>query len=770
VFASLLIKLNNMVFLLKQHLARIGVSWEEKSPNSYKIFLIVANFIGKFFEVLFSLLRPIFQFIAKLPLLKFSLVVSSVAALFLVVFVGWVYVSFRYEKDDLVKKLENYKDGLYGRGEQKTVPPITIHFRDGSLMGEYLPIRDSRMTLARCKQTVWLSRAAVSSEDRVFYEHKGVSYRGIFRAIVNNILSFSFREGGGSITQQLARNLFTDRSPTLTRKLQETFQAFMIEDHLSKEEILCLYLNKIYMGEGRVGAEEASWFYFRKAPEHLTAAEASMIVGLFPSPVRYSPLNNIERSLKKQKSVLTTLVRDGHLKEQDVDKLIKQFYVTYGLSIKQKPLNAGSIGEFGASRDFRLQHPSPAGNEYVRQFLYENLGEEFIAQGGLHVYTTIDPVRQSSALQAVRSRIAFIRNEMTAKAGMPPDELKRVIARLNGAMFVLDPFSNEILALVGGYTITEGSSLYDRIFKMRRQPGSAIKGFLYATALDKGTLSINTKGVDEPLAGGYSPRNWYGGHRGEMTLKQAVALSVNTVAVKTLQDLGVNTFRDTMSSALGIDFFEGRDRFTDSVTIALGSSELTVEELAKLYGTILNQGTTVQPYLVTKITGPSGDVLYEKNKEDSSKKIFRPEACAEAIYLLTGVMDDTEEGTASFIGKRKQSDPSYLPFPVAGKSGTVQSVPEVLKKFPGLKGVHDAWFVGIVPDEVSIVWIGQEEGAPFPGGGSSSGGVTWAEYAQRALPGKITRVFPQVDIPEEPPLPEIPVMEPDPVPENPKKE
>lgn len=641
-----------------------------------------------------------------------------------------VLARFMYDRKEIVQDLQKERQWLSGQGEKPAKPLIQILASDGTLIGEYLPERESRIPLNACKaQLVWISRATVSSEDRDFYQHGGVSYRGILRAFMNNILSFRLREGGGSITQQLARNIYIDRStPGLIRKIYETYAAWLIESHLSKDEILCLYLNKIYMGEGRLGAEEASWFYFRKPPTALDPAEAAMIVGLFPSPVRYSPLNNIKFSLRKQEMVLTALERDGHLKPGQKAGLVKLFKARYEVT-EESP---GKIGLYGASRDFRL-NAAPAANDHVRQFLYDNLPEEIVREGGLVVHTTIDPVKQQAALESVRRGVERVRADMIRQSKADPAATERYARRLNGTLISMDARTGELRALVGGYGVVEtGSS--DRIWKMQRQPGSAIKGFLYAAAIDDG-MDSEKDVVDEPVnIDGYQPRNSYGTFLGRMSLRQAVARSSNTVAVRTLHEMGISDFREKLGASLELSYSEARERFPANLSLALGSAEVTPLELARMYSILLNEGSTVRPYLIRKVEDKTGSILWEYVAGGSSRVLSR-DSCARSVDLLQSVLDPEDEGTAGWIGKQRKNNSAYLPFPVAGKSGTVQTVQDVKNKFPGLSGVHDAWFVGLVPGEVSVVWIGQDEGAPFPGGGGGTAGSIWAEYANASFKG-----------------------------------
>ncbi len=664
-----------------------------------------------------------------------------------VLLVGGVFVKYLTDRSEISTSLIELKQWMAGGEGAPEKPPILILAADGRLLGEYLPEKQSRLTLNACSSLVWLNHAAVSAEDRAFYEHGGVSWRGVGRAMMRNIVSLSVKEGGGTITQQLARNLFTSRrTPGLIRKIYETFAAYQIEGELSKKEILCLYLNKIYMGEGRIGAEEASYFYFRKPPNELSAAEAAMIVGLFPSPARYSPLNNIRFSMAKQKKVLDAMVRDGHLKEPDVDRLVKAFMDGYRVVLGEKgEASPGTVGAYGASRQFRT-NIAPDVNETSIRFLRESISEQTILDGGLKVYTTIDYARQIAALSAVRQQVEGARALLAKGSAFAPAATRHLTSGLNGVLVSVDPSSGGVRAVVGGYSLSYDGAPIDRAWVMKRQPGSAIKGFLYATALDEEVIHEDDEVVDEAVAfGSYRPKNWYPGYKGKITLRAAVAQSVNTVAVKTLHSLGTSKFRSRMAQTLRLDFLESRSRFPDNLSLALGSGEVTPVELALLYAPLLNGGHSVRPRLVTKITGPDGDVLWEETPPSKGDSVLSEEACESAIRLLQSVVE--ESGTAEWIARQRTGNGTFLPFPLAGKSGTVEIEESIVQKYRGMRGVHDAWFVALVPGEVSVTWVGHDDGAPFPGAGSTTAGGAWVLYAQAALLNRIHGNFPGQDGP-----------------------
>ena len=660
---------------------------------------------------------------------------------YIFVYLSVVLVHYAIDRSRIDQELKSHKEWLHGFGEQSKKEPIKIYAANGKLMGEYLPERGSKITMPVCKQLRPLRDAVIATEDHDFYSHRGISYKSIIRAAWKNISSFGIRQGGGTISQQLARNLFTNMERSFSRKLYESLAAYQIESILSKDEILCLYLNKIYMGEGRVGAEEASWFYFKKPPEKLDIAEAAMIVGLFPSPVKYSPLNNIELSLKKQKMVLDRMTEHGNLSQAKRQKTMKHFLRRYQVKLSTK--DSGLIGLYGASRYFRF-NIAPSANEYVKDFLHQSLPDDVIRNGGLRVYTTIDPVRQSAALRTIRSMIRRLRIQMILKnPKKDPELMQKYSRRLNGVLISLDSVTGNILSVVGGYSVTEGT-MTRRVWSMRRQPGSSLKGFLYAVALNEETLKINSLVDDKRISiNGYRPRNWNRKYLGEMPLVQAVAMSVNTIAVQTLHDIGISRFRSYLSSALGFGFFEARKRFPGNLSLALGSGELSPLELAKIYAPISNGGFSVTPRLIRFIESSTGDTLWSTSRYKTSEtKVFDPASSSSTLKLMEHVFDPSLNGTASFIGKRREANANYLPFPIAGKTGTVQIDSKVRRtKYKGIRGVRDAWFIGIVPREVTVVWLGQDEGVPIPVSGATAATV-WAAYAQSALKGRIQGNFP----------------------------
>ncbi len=628
---------------------------------------------------------------------RFLFYIIVVSLFLLAMYAAFVFFHYFNDRDRIERSLHNFRESLYGRGDRAARPPVEIYSSDKILIGVYLPERGSRITMKSCSEMNWLRRAAVAAEDRDFYGHSGISLRGILRAAWRNVSSFSIREGGGTITQQLARNLFTDHAQTLYRKLYETYGAFQIESRLTKDEILCLYLNEIYMGEGRYGSEEASWYYFRKPPAALTALEAAMIVGLFPSPMKYSPLTNIHLSLKKQDAVAEAMAREGWLDVKEIVIQKKTFLERWRVNLETG--DAGEIGAYGASRDFQM-NAAPSANEYVRQFLYEHFPEDLIRKGGLKILTTIDSKKQTVVLESLRADILRIRREMKSQIQRSSVIPREAPQKINGTFIVLDPATGDVRAISGGYEVTEGGSMISRIWTQRRSTGEALRGFLFASVLDEDPRRELHSAVE--AAGQISPER----------------------------------IRDRLAESLELNIQEARVRFPlTNLAPARGYPELTPMELMRLYSPMLNAGGAVPPRIVLRVSDRQGrSIWHAPNPEE--KEMFFSGSCAGAIELMSGRLND------EWIGQAKSLNPRYLPFPLSGISSSVGMDTETAAKYPGVRGIQDAWFIAIVPGEISLVWIGQDDGIPFPGSSRKAAEI-WAAYAQKILNGKVTEEFPK---------------------------
>lgn len=649
------------------------------------------------------------------------------------------YVEYIKNKNFYIKELKEWKLWLYNKSNR--IPSTVIHKifdRNQLLIGEYTPLVGSFLTIDRCKNLEWLKKATIVSEDKNFYVHRGVDYKAMFRAFLVNLFSLSKKQGGGTITQQLARNLFTGKEKTYQRKILETLLAYDIENYFKKDEILCLYLNKIYMGNDRIGAEEASWYYFNKAPEHLTPAEASIIVGLFPAPEIYNPLKNIQKALKKQEIIMEKLVKYNFLTDQQKEKELNYFKNIY--EIKPEDQNSGKIAIYGSSKNFRI-NKAPTINEIVKNFLEENIPKERLLKENLNIYTTIDLKSQEIAFKTLKDEILKIRNQTSLLYDKWKIDRKN-LKKIQGVLISIDVPSGYIRSMESGFEIFDTGILSFRIYKMKKPVGSAIKGFLYALALDQGIYNIDSEVIDEPInINGYKPRNWYQGYLGKISLKKAIADSVNTVAVKTLSEMGIDYFLDEICQSLGISFYECKKRFDRNLTLALGTLELSPMELITLYATLLNNGYRITPILILKIENSDGIVYYEDTTIQKEISIIKKETAIKAIELLKSVLED---GTAKFIGELKKNNPSFMPYDVAGKTGTNQFPQELKSKYNQIeKVIKDSWFIGFNPINITSVWIGGDETIPIT---SEARAVTiWANYFSNAFSHPIDVEFPKIE-------------------------
>jgi penicillin-binding protein 1A len=464
-----------------------------------------------------------------------------------------------------------------------------------------------------------LREAIVATEDRRFFEHSGVDFLGIGRALLRDLQSGGLKEGGSTITQQLARNLFLTQERTLWRKLKEAAIAARIEQDFSKEEILTLYLNQVYLGSGAYGVSDASLLYFNKPVQQLKLTESALLAGLPQAPSRYSPLINKELARKRRDIVLKNMVEAGFLKQSDY------------LKAKARPLTINP-------RPQLLKNQAAYFTSYIQSLLPEVLGTT--VQGGLTVETTLDPFIQAQAQSALTRALA--RNQ------------GRKIEQ--GAIVSIDPNTGEIRALVGGEDFQK--SQFNRAVQALRQPGSAFKVFVYTHALETG-IDPGTVYVDEPVRfGNYEVKNYDRDYQGPMTLVKALQESRNTIAVKLIEQVGE---RETIETAqrMGIN-----SPLQANPTLALGSSETTLLELTSSYGTLASGGIRTEPSAIRRILDQSGQVLYESKRQQNQA------VAPEVAWSMTKMLEQVVKGGT---GRR-----ANIGRPVAGKTGTSENNRDLL--------------------------------------------------------------------------------------------
>ncbi|TAH68725.1 MAG: PBP1A family penicillin-binding protein [Rhodopseudomonas palustris] len=544
----------------------------------------------------------------------------------------------------------------------KRPPTIQIVGIDGSVLATRGEMVGSNVALKELPP--YLPQAFIAIEDRRFYDHFGIDPAGIARALVANIMHRGVSQGGSTLTQQLAKNLFLTQERTIQRKLQELELALWLERKHSKNEILELYLNRVYFGSGAYGVEAAAQKYFGKPAKSVTLAEAAMLAGLVKSPSRLAPNRNPEGAASRAKTVLMAMTEAGFITSA------KAQVASAHPSSTVQPQGAGTIN-------------------YVADWIGEVL-DDLVGQidQDIVVQTSIDP-----KLQAVAE--AAIIDELAAKS------VKFNVTQ--GALVAMTP-EGAVRAMIGGRNYSD--SQFNRAVTAKRQPGSAFKPFVYLTAIEAG-LTPDTTRQDAPLdIKGWRPENYTHEYLGAVTLTQALAHSLNTVAVRLGLEVGpANVVRT--AHRLGI-----ASKLEANASIALGTSEVTLTELVGAYAPFANGGLGVTPHVVEQIKTADGRLLYAR-KDDPLGQVVD----ARAVAMMNTMMQETiTSGTA-----RKADIPGWS---VAGKTGTSQDF-------------RDAWFIGYTGRLVTGVWLGNDDNAPTKK--ATGGGLpveVWTRFMRAAHQGQ----------------------------------
>lgn len=504
-----------------------------------------------------------------------------------------------------------------------------------------------------------LIKAVVSVEDQRFYDHSGVDFIRVAAAVVRNLEEGRRAEGGSTITQQLARQTFLSRDKTYRRKLKEVILAAHIERVYSKKEILELYLNKVYFGDGLYGVEAASRGYFGKHASELSVDEAALLAGLIQSPSSYAPTVNLDRAVARRNVVLLTMTSAGALTHAEFERARQaKVELTNALEMKET---------------FGLYF-----KEQVRKELVERFGGTRVAEGGLRVFTTMDPALQQSAEKMLEDGIDAIE----ARRGYPHP--RRAVHPkgsdyLQGALVALDPRTGAVRALVGGRDFVE--SRFNRATQAKRQSGSAFKPFVYAAALEAGyspaSLISNLNTPTMTPAGKWVPEDEHSS-ASSMTMRSALRMSSNRAAVQMLNTIGIPA-----AVAYAEKLNVGTPPSVPS--LALGTSEVTLLSLTAAYGTFADEGMLRAPVLVRRVEDSEGKVLYQD--PGKSQAVVSP---ATAFLMSSMLADVINTGTAY---KARQSG---FTLPAAGKTGTTNDY-------------LDAWFVGFTPSLVTGVWVGFDQ-------------------------------------------------------------
>jgi penicillin-binding protein 1A len=680
-----------------------------------------------------------------------------------------------------------------------------VYSEDDEVVGKFL--MDNRIPIPYEEIPKTLVQAFIAAEDADFFHHKGVDLRGIARATLKNLIAGRIVQGGSTITQQVTKTFFLTPKRSLLRKLKEVAYAFGLERSLTKEEILYLYLNNIYLGNGAYGVEAASESYFNKRLSQLDLAETALLAGLVKAPSRYSPVNNLKRATERQTYVLSRMVELGFITQTEKEEALRT------------PLRI-------QSRESAYFSKAPYFTEFIRQQMERRYGKEMLYQEGLRIYTTLDLSLQKIAEKTVETGL----RELDKREGfrgpvqtLSPEELSQLVKKkgapnpvryneiyegtilsredskkrytvwvegwkailpfsemtwalhlkpaanfkpkrvkspsdllkpgdvvdvrvkelprkdkplvlaldqeplVQGALLSMDPRTGYVKAMVGGRDFSE--SQFNRALYSRRQPGSAFKPIIYAAALEKG-YTPSTVIMDSPVEfsdpdGGtyWAPKNYDKDFLGPITFRNALAHSRNVVTVKILEDIGMSHTLEFIKK-LGIGSPIRRD-----LSIALGTSGVSMLELSVAFGVFANGGERVKPIFIKKIVTMNGEVLEEntpstdlEEKEEEEEiikttnpvlreRVISPQLAYVMTHLLEGVV---QHGTA----QRARA----LERPIAGKTGTSSDY-------------ADAWFIGYTPSLLCSVWIGFDDKTSL--GKNETGAVAalpvWISFMDQAI-------------------------------------
>lgn len=530
-----------------------------------------------------------------------------------------------------------------------------------------------------------LRNAIVAVEDKTFYQHHGVDALGIVRAVLSNLRKGRAAQGGSTITQQLAKNLFLTPDKTLRRKLKEAYIAFQIERRYTKDQILQLYLNQIPLGNGAFGVEAAAQTYFGKSAKELDLIECATIAGLPKAPSYYNPVKHPERARQRRNVVLLRMRDEGLISQAEFQRY------------KDEPLALVARG--------RRNNAAPYFVDYLLPQLEQRFGEQRVWRGGLQVYTTLDLKLQEAAEKSLSAGIARARKrqdgwEKRVGRDYPPVE---------GALLALEPNTGDILAMVGGSSYAE--TQFNRTVQAKRQPGSSFKPLLYAAAINAGYSQSDLlwdapiKYTNRTTGRVWAPKNWYHDPEflGHIPMRIALEQSSNCASIYLLERLGLpTTVRD--AKRLGIT-----TPLQSNLTLALGSSEVTLLDLTRAYAAFANGGVQTEPRAIVRVYERRGGLIWEAPPSHGSAAL-RPEVAYVVTDMLRGY---TQTGLAKSAGAR-------LPFEVAGKTGTTDNS-------------VDAWFVGFSSRVVASVWMGIDVRKPMPVVGSLSGPLpVWIDFMEVA--------------------------------------
>lgn len=603
------------------------------------------------------------------------ILLKLIAVLFVVGALGVfaIIIKYRLELPNIQSMVEDYKPRM----------ATTIYDKNNNVVD--VLEAESRDAVKLEDVSPYVKEAFLAIEDKKFYSHHGLHFKGIIRAVLTNFLKGKATQGGSSITQQLAKNAFLTPERTFSRKVKEAILTYQIERTYTKDEILERYLNEIYFGSGSYGIKNAADQYFRKDPKDLNIAEAALLAGIPNRPTKYDPNRSLENALHRQQIILKEMFEDGRItKEEYEEALAYKFELENEENVKNVPKNTSII----YNRRPKKAYNNPELTTIVENYLAEIYDDEQIYSSGLKIYTTIDLDYQKVARDTFNAYPYFKNKE------------------INGAMVTLDPFTGGIVSIVGGKNFKAGN--FDRATMARRQLGSSFKPFVYLKALEEGYEPYSVVVNDFVAYGKWAPKNFDGRYTFNSTLVNSLNLSLNIPAVKLMDAVTVDAFKEEMTDKIKLS------SEIQNLTTALGSVDSTPVNTAANFSIFVNGGYIVKPNIIREIRDNQDILIYVADIE--KVKAFDSVDVSVITAMLKSVVSN---GTAT---KARVVDKSGRPIQQGGKTGTTSEH-------------RTASFVGITPEYVTVCYIGRDDNKPMYGKmtGGSAVAPMWARYYQTLI-------------------------------------
>ncbi|CAL7906935.1 transglycosylase domain-containing protein [Fusobacterium necrophorum] len=619
-------------------------------------------------------------------IIKYIFLLACLGAVGIGILIFGIIMKYKMELPDVQELVENYEVSA----------PSVIYDRNGEVVDTlYQEARDN-VSLEEIPE--YSKQAFLAIEDKRFYEHHGIDPRGLLRALFVNLRSGHARQGASSITQQLAKNAFLTMDRTLSRKIKELIITIEIERVYTKEEILEKYLNEIYFGSGAYGLKTAAKQFFHKDIQDINLAEAAMLAGIPNRPEGYNPRRKLDNAIKRMNIVLAEMREDGRITEEEYQEALTQKFISEQEADPKEKTNK-KVTIIYPRKDTR-HYENPEFTKLVEDFLLKKFDANTVYNKGLKIYSTMDVAMQKTARETFNQYPL-----LKARKG------------LNGAMVTIDPFSGQVITMVGGKDFKIGN--FNRAIMAKRQFGSSFKPFVYFAALLNGFESNSVLEDSAVHYGKWSPKNANGIFSDtNTTLVNALDKSINSVSVKLLAAVGVPKFRDMMKQV------DPKLDIPDNLTAALGTAEGSPLQLAIDYAMFVNGGYLVSPIIITSIEDKHGNLLYEVIPRKD--KLFESQDTSIITYMLKSSVQSGTSARARVITK------TGAPMEQGGKTGTTNSARTV-------------WYAGITPEYVTTAYLGYDNNRAMPGlGGGNAVAPLYHNYYQEIvnkglyLPGKFS--------------------------------